>query len=293
MTQFSKIGQQLRTHRMETGLRTEEIAARLGVSRAAYYRYEKGEVIKLDTVTRVAELMNIPVLKLLGIGMEYYSSPIEYLKRILQIEDSTDQIIQLCGPIFYPTTSNEYDSTLEQVILEWMDTSGIDQGVAQTDSGQVLNALSLRKLTFAERRPSVIAILTPSAIEKFIEEGIGGNIPLSARLKKQSLDVARYEIELMVNLMESEPIGLQFGLSSGEVNGPFVLMRTSNERSILAINPFPSDATPNSQRGVAMITSMEDAVMSHQQIAEARWRGSTKGVAAAKQIKALLAAKKT
>ena len=54
---FTEIGQQLRAYRLESGLRAEEIAARLGVSRAALYRYEKGEVIKLDTVNRLAELL--------------------------------------------------------------------------------------------------------------------------------------------------------------------------------------------------------------------------------------------
>ena len=44
----------LRLHRQ--GLSQREIAARLGVSRAALYRYEKGEVIKLDTIRRLAEL---------------------------------------------------------------------------------------------------------------------------------------------------------------------------------------------------------------------------------------------
>ena len=50
---FTEIGQQLRAYRLESGLRAEEIAARLGVSRAALYRYEKGEVIKLDTIKRL------------------------------------------------------------------------------------------------------------------------------------------------------------------------------------------------------------------------------------------------
>ena len=47
---FTEIGQQLRAYRLESGLRAEEIAARLGVSRAALYRYEKGEVIKTGQV---------------------------------------------------------------------------------------------------------------------------------------------------------------------------------------------------------------------------------------------------
>jgi hypothetical protein len=93
----------------------------------------------------------------------------------------------------------------------------------------------------------------------------------------------------MVDLMESEPIGLQFGLIAGaELNGPFMLLRT-RDRASLAINPFPTDAPPGAQCGVAMITSAEDAVMTHQRIAEATWREAIKGQAAAKQIKALLA----
>jgi transcriptional regulator with XRE-family HTH domain len=63
---FADIGQQLRAYRLESGLRAEEIAARLGVSRAALYRYEKGEVIKLDTIRRLAELLKISPLSLLG-----------------------------------------------------------------------------------------------------------------------------------------------------------------------------------------------------------------------------------
>ena len=53
---FAEIGQQLRAYRLESGLRAEEIAARLGVSRAALYRYEKGEVIKLDKRTYASAL---------------------------------------------------------------------------------------------------------------------------------------------------------------------------------------------------------------------------------------------
>ena len=73
---FTEIGQQLRAYRLESGLRAEEIAARLGVSRAALYRYEKGEVIKLDTIQRLAELLKISPLSLLGIGVEYYNRPV-------------------------------------------------------------------------------------------------------------------------------------------------------------------------------------------------------------------------
>ncbi len=38
---FTEIGQQLRAYRLESGLRAEEIAARLGVSRAAFIATKK------------------------------------------------------------------------------------------------------------------------------------------------------------------------------------------------------------------------------------------------------------
>ena len=288
---FNEIGQQLRAYRMESGLKAEEIAARLGVSRAALYRYEKGEVIKLDTVKRLAELLKISPLTLLGIGVEYYSRPIGYLERIRQLEETADQILQLYGPVCYLTTSDEYDSILGQIFEENAETLGIDRAMARTAAEQILGTLTARKRMFIARRPSVIAIFTVAAVEKFIENGVAGILPLSDRLRAQCREVARHEIERMIDLLESEPIGLQFGLVAGaELNGPFMLMRT-RERASLAINPFPTDATPNAQCGVAMITSAEDAVMTHQRIAEATWREAIKGQAAAQQIKALLASK--
>src|SRR6202167_6493132 len=109
---FNEIGQQLRAYRMESGLKAEEISPRLGVSRAALYRYEKGEVIKLDTIKRLAELLKISPLSLLGIGVEYYSRPIGYFERIRQIEETADQILQLHGPVCYLSTSDAYDRTM-------------------------------------------------------------------------------------------------------------------------------------------------------------------------------------
>src|ERR1700750_118075 len=102
---FADIGQQLRAYRLESGLRAEEIAARLGVSRAALYRYEKGEVIKLNTIKRLAELLKISPLSLLGIGVEYYNRPIGYFERLRQIEENVEQILQVASPTSSLTSS--------------------------------------------------------------------------------------------------------------------------------------------------------------------------------------------
>src|ERR1700730_12374663 len=121
---FTEIGQQLRAYRLESGLRAEEIAARLGVSRAALYRYEKGEVIKLDTIKRLAELLKISPLSLLGIGVEYYSRPVGYYERIRQIEETADQILQVDGPFCYLTSTDAYDAALAAAFDEVAEQAG-------------------------------------------------------------------------------------------------------------------------------------------------------------------------
>ncbi len=286
---FSEIGQQLRAYRMESGLKAEEISARLGVSRAALYRYEKGEVIKLDTVNRLAELLKISPLILLGIGVEYYAKPVGYMERLRQIEETSDQILQVFGPVCYLITTDQYDSILSQVFEEAADSAGAERGMARAAAEQLLSVLISRKRMYASRKSSIIAILTISSIQKFLAEGICGITPMSDRLRAASREVAIREVELIANLMESEPIGLQLGLMAhGEPNGAFTLLR-SRDRATLAINPFPPDALPATQSGIAMITGAEDAVAAHQRVAESSWRDAIKGTAAAERVRELLA----
>jgi transcriptional regulator with XRE-family HTH domain len=287
---FNEIGQQLRAYRMESGLKAEEISARLGVSRAALYRYEKGEVIKLDTVNRLAELLKISPLTLLGIGVEYYTKPVGYMERLRQIEETSDQILQVFGPLVYLITSDNFDAVLAQIFEENAESTGAERGMARAAAEQLLGVMISRKRMYATRKPSIIGILTTSSIQKFLAEGVAGATTVSERLRNMARDVAAREMELIANLMESEPIGLQLGLmASGEPNGPFTLLR-SRERATLAINPFTPDALPSTQSGVAMITGAEDAVAAHQRVSESAWREAVKGAAAAERVRAMISA---
>ena len=287
---FNEIGQQLRAYRMESGLKAEEISARLGVSRAALYRYEKGEVIKLDTVNRLAELLKISPLTLLGIGVEYYTKPIGYMERIRQIEETSDQILQVFGPVVYLITSDQFDSILAQIFEENAEAMGTERGMARAAAEQLLGVMISRKRKYANRKPSIIGILTIGSVQKFLTDGVAGSAAASDRLRNAAREVAMREMEMIASLMESEPIGLQLGLmANGEPNGPFTLLR-SRERATLAINPFNADALPATQSGVAMITGAEDAVAAHQRVSELAWREATKGAAAAERVRALIAA---
>jgi hypothetical protein len=147
-----------------------------------------------------------------------------------------------------------------------------------------------RKRMYASRKPSIIGVFTTTSIETFLRDGIAGTATVSDRLRAASREVAIREIELVANLMESEPIGLQLGIMAhGEPNGNFTLLR-ARDRATLAINPFPADSLPGTQSGIAMITGAEDAVAAHQRVAESLWRDAIKGSAAAERIRALIAA---
>jgi transcriptional regulator with XRE-family HTH domain len=279
--QFTEVGQQLRAYRLESGLRAEEIAARLGVSRAALYRYEKGEVIKLDTIKRLAELLKISPLSLLGIGVEYYSRPVGYFERIRQIEESADQILQVDGPLCYLTTSEAYDQA--------SDHAGNDRVALRANAEQVMGIMQARKRMFAARKPGIIAVLSVARLSYLLAGGVAAGVSLSDRARRMCRQVAAAEVESIAQKMEVEPIGLQFGLLPAmEPTASFAILR-SRDRASLAINPFRPDSLPGTSTGVAMITGAEEAVAAHQRSAEAQWRECLKGAAAAARVRQLIA----
>lgn len=285
---FTEIGQQLRAYRLESGLRAEEIAARLGVSRAALYRYEKGEVIKLDTIKRLAELLKISPLSLLGIGVEYYNRPIGYFERVRQIEETADQILQLFGPVCYLTTSDAYDAALAEAFEETADQAGTERAAMRSMAEQVLGILAARKRMYAMRRPGIIAMVSLASVQRLLETGIAGSLAVSDRVRRICRDVAMTEVENMAALMETEPMGLQFGLLAGaEPSSSFKILR-ARDRVSLAINPFFPDTHPSAHTGVAMITGADEAVAAHQRVAEASWREAVKGPTGASRLRQLI-----
>ena len=291
---FTEIGQQLRAYRLESGLRAEEIAARLGVSRAALYRYEKGEVIKLDTIQRLAELLTISPLSLLGIGVEYYNRPVGYMERIRQIEETADQILQVDGILCDLTTTAAYDNALAAALAEAADQSGTERAAARTAGDQILGILEARKRIYAARKPGIITITPVARMRHLLERGIAPAIAASDAMRRLCRDAAAAELHHVADMMEAEPMGLQFGLlPTAEPAGSFKILR-SRDRAALAVNPFRADAAPGpapgAAIGVAMITRADEAITAHQRVAEALWRESVKGPAAAAAVRELVKA---
>jgi transcriptional regulator with XRE-family HTH domain len=287
---FTEIGQQLRAYRLESGLRAEEIAARLGVSRAALYRYEKGEVIKLDTIKRLAELLKISPLSLLGIGVEYYQRTVGYFERLRQVEETADQILQVDGPVSYLVTSESYDAALAAALEELAEQAGAERAQVRANADQAMGILAARKRLYARRKPAIICIISATQLSRFLESGVAGAAPLSERTRRLNRQVAATEVLNIAALMETEPMGLQFGLlTSIELTASFKILR-ARDRATLAINPFRPDTIPGTATGVAMITAADEAIAAHQRVAEGLWKEAVKGAAGAATLREIVAA---
>ena len=286
---FAEIGQQLRAYRLESGLRAEEIAARLGVSRAALYRYEKGEVIKLDTIRRLAELLKISPLSLLGIGVEYFGRPAAFEERLRQVEEQADQILQVGGAVCYPVTTDAFDGALAEAWTEMADASP-DRLLARTQTEQMLGLLTARKKQHQSRRPTIIAILAESTIARMLADGVAAGLALSDRARMRCRLAARAEVEAIADHLDSVPIGLQLGLIAGtEPSGPFMVLR-GRDRAHVVGSAFSPDAHPTVTTGVSFITAADEAVGTHQRVAEAAWRDAMKGAEAAARVRELIKA---
>ncbi|MFL5280720.1 MAG: transcriptional regulator, partial [Rhodopila sp.] len=138
------------------------------------------------------------------------------------------------------------------------------------------------------RRPGIIAMISLPTIQRLLEVGIVSGVQISDRVRRICRDVAVREVENIANLMETEPMGLQFGLlADWEPTSAFTILR-ARDRVSLAINPFRTGKHPGAQSGVAMITGADEAITAHQRVAEASWREAVKGPTGAMRLRQLL-----
>src|ERR1700736_53330 len=115
---FDDIGNRLKAFRLPSGLSADEIAGRLDISRTALYRFEKGELAKIETLEKLADLLGVSVPTLLGVGVEYVASAVAYFERMRQIEETSEHIIVLDGAISYLPASDGVDGALAKVLRE-------------------------------------------------------------------------------------------------------------------------------------------------------------------------------
>src|SRR5436190_1552836 len=115
---YDEIGLRLKAFRMGSGLSADEIAQRIGISRTALYRIEKGELAKIETLDKLSELLGVSMPSLLGVGIEYLASAVSYFERLRQLEETAEHIVILAGPISFLLASEKFEEVLDQVLRE-------------------------------------------------------------------------------------------------------------------------------------------------------------------------------
>jgi transcriptional regulator with XRE-family HTH domain len=277
---FDDIGNRLRAFRLGSGLSADEIAGRLGISRTALYRFEKGELAKIETLEKLAELLSVSVPTLLGVGVEYVASAVSYFERMRQIEETSEHIIVLAGPISYLLASDAFDRTLEEMLWENVPDKLDSRKRALAQVDEIMNVLRQRKDGYRRRQPGIVNLIAASEMERFVRNGLIGRFDLPAKVLAERRAAARTEAEHFTALMADEPIGVQIGIVPDTLPHTGFQIFRQPDRHVLALSPFRLGEEPNVRIGVAMITSAPEALALHEKMAKELWQRALKGTQA-------------
>jgi transcriptional regulator with XRE-family HTH domain len=281
---YDDIGNRLKAFRLGSGLSADEIAKRAGISRTALYRFEKGEVVKIETIDKLAELLGVSVPTLLGVGVEYVPAAVSFFERIRQTEANAQHITMLAGPLASILASDKFTETVGDVLRESIPNDVENRKRLLEDVSKIIEVLVERKAAYRKRRPSVVNLISALEIERFARNGMVGrsDLPESVRQKRRSL--AREELAHFARLVASEPMGIQIGIVPSSLSYSGFQIFRQPDREVLAVSPFRLGEHPNIRVGVAMITSAPEALALHQKVVDEMWKLAIKGKDAAKYL---------
>ena len=286
---FDDIGNRLKAFRRGSGLSADEIARRIGISRTALYRFEKGEVVKIETLEKLSELLDVSVPTLLGVGVEYVPTAVSFFERVRQIEAASEHIIVLAGPVSYVVASDVFDDTLAEVLVESIPEDFPDRSRALGQVVELMEILRQRKVAYRARVPGVLNLISATEIDRFLRNGLVGRLDLPSDVLHNRRRLAIDEAEHLATIMEDQPIGVQIGIVPGALpHAGFQIFRQP-DRQILVLSPFRLGEQPNIHAGVAMITSAPEALALHERMAKDMWRRAVKGAEAAAFLRGLMA----
>jgi transcriptional regulator with XRE-family HTH domain len=277
---YVQVGQRLRAHRVGSGMSPEQVAERLEISRAALYNYEKGEgPVKLETLERIAELLDTSLPSILGVGTEYFSSAIAYFERLRQIEAASERVLVYYEPVTFLLTSDEYPKLLRDMLIEGLPEQLPNRKKAQTEIESLVAILSERRATISRGGPSFAGIIGATQVRRLLRTGLIGTYDLPKAERERRRLAARREVERIAVIMENEPVGIQIGVVDDTLpNQTFEICRSRDGTVLVAVSPFRLGELPNVRLGVASVTAAQEAVDLYQKLADQMWARAAKGV---------------
>jgi len=285
---YDDIGNRLKAFRLGSGLSAEEIARRAGISRTALYRFEKGELVKIETLEKLSDLLDVSVTTLLGVGIEYISSAVSYFERLRQIEETAEHITVLAGPISFLLASETFEQTLDNTLRESIPEDLEERPRMLEDVARITEILRQRKETYRRRQPSIVNLMSGLEIARFVRDGMVGSYALPEEVRQERRALARAEVAHFAEAIEAADMGIQIGIIPETLSHSGFQILRQPDREILVISPFRLGEHPNIRVGVAMITSAPEALMLHRRMVNEMWKRSLKGLEAAQFLRHLL-----
>jgi transcriptional regulator with XRE-family HTH domain len=285
---FREIGRRVEAYRRGRNISAAEVAAQLGISRSNLYRIEQGEIVKVETVIRLAQLLGTSIGTLFSGGFEFIPQAGVFFERVRQIDAEAQKIVHFFGPISYLLTSDAYDELLSDMLRESRATGGDRRaGLKQVEG--IIATLAERKNDFRSRRPDLVALVSIMELERLLAIAVEPPNGLSERLQTRYRQVMFNEAESIAGIMEDLPLNVSAGLFPEPLHStPFQITRQVGGKSILQVSPFKLASIPNLNLGVAMITDDPEAVRYHLDIAERLWAQAIKGKEGARTVRRLV-----
>lgn len=283
---YAHIGERLRSRRQNARLSTEQVARAAGISRALLYRYESGDVVKLEVLERLARLYETSTGALLGLGNEYITHGMLFFDRQQRLEAEATQITVVFGPQAYVLSSEAYDTALAERLVE---RRSDQTALSPAEADRLMHLLGKRKAAFARNRPALVNIVPVGDIERYLTHGLGGHPLLPAADRAARRLAARREVQRLAGLIASPPMGVQIVLTTQPLpTSGFQLLQLPHGRRVLATSPFRIVEPTNLHYGVAMISEDEEVLRLHETLAATLWASALKGAAASAEVARLL-----
>ncbi|RZL89217.1 MAG: XRE family transcriptional regulator [Variovorax sp.] len=285
---YAALGNRLRAYRVGASLLAEDVAEKLGISRAVVYRLEKGEIVKIETLERLAALLDTSMASLLGVEVEYYPTALGLFERMRQLEESSERILAHFEPISLLLTSDDYLPLLREMLAEASPRRDVKTPSA-ADIDKMLQIMEERRAFFHKRRPHIVSLIGLRELERFVQTGLVGRVDLPEKTRAVRRLAARREVERIADLMESEPIDVQIGLIDDAMPASTFQVFSSRTSSVLAVSPFRLGELPNVRNGIATVTASPEAVRMYEAMIGKLWKTAYKGKAGAQHLRKLLA----
>ena len=171
---FDDIGNRLKAFRLGSGLSADEIANRLGISRTALYRFEKGELAKIETLEKLAELLDVSVPTLLGVGVEYIASAVSLFRAHAPDRGDLRAHHRAGRPDLVPARLRRIRPHAGDVLRENIPEGcpAATRALAQVD--ELMAVLRQRKETYRKRQPGIVNLISAFEMERFLRNGMVG-----------------------------------------------------------------------------------------------------------------------